>query len=114
MSLLRSYKVVYLKDNVLDGLNTFDFHLPSNIFHNASENPESDGFCDPSGCLGNGVLNISTCYGGISGFISQPHFLNADDKFVEAVQGLSPNNSKHDFVISFEPESIYAIYSQST
>ncbi|CAF0919380.1 unnamed protein product [Brachionus calyciflorus] len=97
----RSYYLTYLKDSVINGVHTYDFHLPKDAFYNSTLNPDNDGFC--TNCLGNGVLNISNCYGGVSGFISQPHFLNADEKFVNAVKGLKPDNNLHDFVIHFEP-----------
>lgn len=96
----RSYGLVYLQDNEIDGVKTYDFHLPSNIF--SASKLESEGFCQGK-CLGNGILNISNCYGGVSGFISQPHFLNADEKFYQAIDGLLPNKDIHDFVIHFEP-----------
>lgn len=32
------------------------------MFYNETYNPDNKGFC--SKCLGNGVLNISNCYGG--------------------------------------------------
>lgn len=102
----RSFGLVYLKDNEIDGVKTFDFHLPSDIF-SASE-LEHAGFCEDK-CLGNGVLNISSCYGGVSGFISQPHFLNADEKFVQAIDGLKPNKQIHDFLIHFEPVIILVL-----
>jgi lysosome membrane protein 2 len=97
----RSYKLTYLKDNVVDGINTYDFHLPHDIFYN--DVPGNEGFCDEGYCLGNGVLNISKCYGGISGFVSQPHFLNAETKFRDAIDGMMPNQDIHDFVLHFEP-----------
>jgi hypothetical protein len=75
----------------LNGARVFDFHLPTNIFNNS----ENFGFCEEN-CLGNGVLDISKCYGGFfklkvkkkflsslifkigaPSYISQPHFLNA-------------------------------------
>lgn len=96
----RSYSLEYFRDNEIDGVKTYDFHLPPNIF--LASKLESEGFCEEK-CLGNGVLNISNCYGGASGFISQPHFLNADKKFVQAIEGLLPNKDIHDFLIHFEP-----------
>ena len=61
----RSYHLEYFKDNVIDGAATYDFHLPKNIFYNSSTNPGFErGFCSKS-CLGNGVLDISKCYGGL-------------------------------------------------
>jgi hypothetical protein len=102
----RSYKLVYLKDDIVDDIDVYQFHLPENIFSNASSNPDNTGFCtDKDKCLGNGVMNISKCYGGVSGFISQPHFLNADKKFTDAFDGLKPNESLHDFKLNFEPTS---------
>ena len=40
---------------------------------------------------------------GAEAFISLPHFYNAEQKFVDAFTGLSPNQELHDFVLSFEP-----------
>ena len=98
----RSYKLTYLKDNYINNLKTYDYHLPKDMFYNT---PDNQGFCEPGHCLGDGVLNISKCYGGISGFVSQPHFLNADPKFNESIDGLEANENIHDFVLHFEPNS---------
>lgn len=45
-------------------------------------------------------------YKGISGFISQPHYLNADTIFLENVDGLNPNETEHDTIMQFEPVSL--------
>lgn len=81
--------------------------MPTNVFSNSTLNPENIGFCDKHNnkCLGNGVLNISKCIGGVSTFISQPHFLNADSKFRDNLNGLKPDQNLHDFILSFEPTS---------
>jgi hypothetical protein len=50
-----------LRDNEINGVKTYDFHLPKDIFYES--NPANEGFCDEN-CLGDGVLNISKCYGG--------------------------------------------------
>lgn len=76
------------------------------MFYNSTLNPNSARFCGISDkCLGNGVHNISKCYGGVSGFISQPHFLNAEDKFTNDIDGMNPNENLHDFILRFEPVS---------
>ena len=95
------------------------------MFYNSTLNPENEGFCTEN-CLGNGVFNISTCSGGdwifcfvlshyfclficnffkkgISGFLSQPHFLNAEAKFLDSIEGLAPDEDKHDSILHFEP-----------
>ena len=58
----RSMKLVYLKNNKIDNIETFDFHLPEDVFYNSTLNPENEGFCT-NDCLGNGVQNISKCTG---------------------------------------------------
>ncbi|RNA35694.1 scavenger receptor class B member 1 isoform X1 [Brachionus plicatilis] len=100
--LCRSYSMTYLRDNVIDGIPTYDFHLPSDIF--SCSNMKKEDFIDEK-CLGNGVYNLSKCQDGVSSFISQPHFLNADEKFVNSVIGLKPDKDKHDFIIHYEPIS---------
>lgn len=35
--------------------------------------------------------------------MSLPHFMNADQKFIDAVEGLKPNKSIHKSVLRFEP-----------
>ena len=88
-----------MRDDVVKGLNVYTFHLPEDIFHKS--NPVNEGFCEGQ-CLGNGVFNSSKCSNTPS-FITKPHFLDADQKFLDDVDGLSPNRSKHDFLVHFEP-----------
>lgn len=40
---------------------------------------------------------------GVWGFISSPHFFQADKKFRDDVNGMNPDPSKHEFIMSFEP-----------
>ena len=61
----RSYNLVYLKDNRVEGIETLDFHLPPDTFYNSSLNPLNEGFTKSDNYLGNGVQNISVCYGSI-------------------------------------------------
>ena len=39
----------------------------------------------------------------MSGFLSQPHFLNAEDKILNSVIGMKPNKLIHDTILHFEP-----------
>jgi len=101
----RSYRMEYLKDNVIKGIKTFDFHLPKYMFYNTTYNPDNIGFCGKDNkCFANGVQNISKCYTGASAFISLPHFLNAEPGvFENMIDGLKPEESLHDFILHFEP-----------
>ena len=40
---------------------------------------------------------------GVWGFISSPHFFQADEKFRRDVHGMKPDSDKHEFVMSFDP-----------
>ena len=46
---------------------------------------------------------------GISIFLSLPHFLNADHKFIQNVEGMRPEQEKHDHVMHFEPVSKFSL-----
>ena len=108
-------------------LTLYDYHLSADVFNMSRE--ENQGFCGRGPCLGNGVLNISTCYMGmfspssfvkqehdgtrlsaslsvslgVWGFISSPHFFQADEKFRTDVHGMQPSPDKHEFIMSFDP-----------
>lgn len=85
----------------MKNVNVYTFRLPSNVFDNSTLNPENEGFCDGK-CLGNGVQNITRCYIGPA-FVSKPHFLDADQTFLDNVVGLKPDREKHEFQLHFEP-----------
>jgi lysosome membrane protein 2 len=100
----RSLHLDYLRDRDLNNINIYDFHLPENIFYNSSLNPENNGFCDSEkGCFGNGVLDITSCFGAKGVYLSKPHYLDAEERFNENVIGLKPNREKHDILVSLEP-----------
>lgn len=65
----RSYYLSFLRERKDGYVTLYDFHLSSNVFNMSRE--ENRGFCGTGPCLGDGVLNISTCYQGIP-FMSSP------------------------------------------
>lgn len=97
----RSYYLSFLREKKDGMLTLYDYHLSADVFNMSRE--ENQGFCGSGPCLGNGVLNISTCYMGVWGFISSPHFFQADEKFRTDVHGMQPNPDKHEFIMSFDP-----------
>ena len=117
----RSYYLSFLRERKDGYVTLYDFHLSSNVFNMSRE--ENRGFCGNVSCLGDGVLNISTCYQGtcliprlptgfivlifvpigVWGFISSPHFFQSDMKFRQDVRGMQPDPNKHEFIMSFDP-----------
>lgn len=98
----RSLYLEYKQDVEQYDMNLKSFHLPKNIFYNSLLNPLNAGFTTKAEFIGNGVQSISRCNGGMSSFLSKPHFLNAEKKFVSNIIGLNPVESKHDTSLNFE------------
>ncbi len=59
----RSFQMIYKEDKKVFDIDTFEFGLSSLTFANSTYNPSNEGYCRGD-CLGNGVQNISLCYGG--------------------------------------------------
>jgi len=101
--LCRSLQVEFLRENVVGGVQTLDFHLAKNIFSNDPLlNPNFLGFCPKNDCP-NGLQSLRECREGLPMFASLPHFLNADPVLNTNVVGLSPDPKLHDFIMSFDP-----------
>ncbi|CAH8823642.1 unnamed protein product [Trichobilharzia szidati] len=63
------------------------------------------GFClNWPDCYGDGVLDMSSCQPGAPVAMSQPHFLNSDKSYQEAVDGLHPTD-EFNTVIYVEPNT---------
>ncbi|KAK2503489.1 hypothetical protein MC885_010437 [Smutsia gigantea] len=100
----RSVYITFSDFDSVQGLPAFRYEVPKEILANTSENA---GFCIPKGnCLGSGVLNISTCKNGAPIVISFPHFYQADERFVSAIEGMHPNKEYHESFVDINPVSI--------
>jgi scavenger receptor class B protein 1 len=87
----RSFTARFSGQAAFDDIDTLTFEMDPNIFAAASADPTRACFCTPddSHCLGNGVLNVSNCHYGAPAIVSQPHFLNADQTYLRAVEVVS-------------------------
>lgn len=81
----------------------------SRVFDNGRNYAPNSCYCTgkPESCpdLLPGVHNMSECRFGAPVFASFPHFYLADEHYVNAVTGISPNQSKHEFSLSLEPHT---------
>lgn len=97
----RSVYITFSNYESVQGLPAYRFKLPSEILANTSDNA---GFCIPEGnCLGTGVLNVSICKNGAPIIMSLPHFYQADEKFVSAIEGMHPNKDDHETFVDINP-----------
>ncbi|XP_004647481.1 lysosome membrane protein 2 [Octodon degus] len=97
----RSVYITFSDYERVEGLPAFRYKVPAEILANTSENA---GFCLPKGnCLGSGVLNVSICKNGAPIIMSFPHFYQADERFISAIQGLHPNKEDHETFVDINP-----------
>lgn len=105
--LCRSIYLTYKETTQEQDIDVYKFTVPPKVFQNASVNPDNSGFCypDSKSCLPSGLLNVESCQKSAPLVYSQPHFLNADPKVINAVDGVFPNAADHDTVIDIEPNT---------
>ncbi|KAG8515212.1 Lysosome membrane protein 2, partial [Galemys pyrenaicus] len=97
----RSVYLTFSNYESVQGLPAFRYKVPGETLANSTDNA---GFCIPEGnCLGSGVLNISICKNGAPIIMSFPHFYQADEKFVSAVEGIHPNKDYHETFVDINP-----------
>ncbi|CAJ1069291.1 lysosome membrane protein 2a isoform X2 [Xyrichtys novacula] len=102
--LCRSIHLAYVEDVEVKGIQAYRFAPPSDVLMSPKDNPTNEGFCVPAGdCLGTGVLKVSVCREGAPIVVSFPHFYQADPKYINAVEGLSPNKEEHETYLDLQP-----------
>lgn len=104
MDLCQSLPLVYQQDVPHHGINTYRFVPPSNVYGTPKENPRNQCFCKEGECAPSGLFNVSTCQFGSPIMLSWPHFFEADPALLETVDGLRPDQDKHQFSIDIIPK----------
>ncbi|XP_055545539.1 protein croquemort-like [Wyeomyia smithii] len=59
--------------------------------------------------LAPGVLDVSRCKWGAPATVSYPHFYLADEKYLDAIDGMQPNKPQHEFILALEPHTGVAL-----
>ncbi|XP_051866189.1 lysosome membrane protein 2-like [Pristis pectinata] len=102
--LCRSLYGTFEQELSVKGIPVFRFVLPNEVFANTSENPANSGFCVPAdNCLGTGVLNVSVCRQGAPIILSSPHFYQADQKYIDDIEGMHPSKTNHETYLDINP-----------
>jgi lysosome membrane protein 2 len=103
----RSLYATYQGDSTVSSskIPVYQFSPPKSVMQNSTKNQDNACFCTPAGnCMDDGVLNISICKGAPI-IMSQPHFFQAAPKYLEAIDGLQPNEALHKTIIDVEPHT---------
>lgn len=90
------------------GIGLWRFGAKDSYVANATVNPYNIGFCTPqTHCLGAGLYNATLCntvdYFKLPVALSFPHFLMADQKYIDAVEGIHPDPKQHNVALDLEP-----------
>ncbi|KAM9338044.1 lysosome membrane protein 2-like isoform 2-T2 [Symphorus nematophorus] len=102
--LCRSIYMEYEKDVEVKGIPAYRFTPPRSVLASKEENPANEGFCvSKNECLGTGLLKVSPCRKGAPVVASFPHFHLAEDKYVAAIGGLSPQREHHQTYLDLNP-----------
>ncbi|KAK5879060.1 hypothetical protein CesoFtcFv8_024405 [Champsocephalus esox] len=102
--LCRSIYMEFEKDVEVKGIPAYRFTPPRSVLASKEENPANEGFCvTPQECLGTGLLKVSPCRKGAPVVASFPHFYLGDEKYVAAIEGMSPKREHHQTYLDLNP-----------
>lgn len=104
--LCRSIPLEYQKDTEdSNGIPCYRFVPPANTFGTPEENSNNACYCNnPDGCnVPSGIFNASICQFGSPVMFSWPHFFQADPKLLDTVDGLKPDQKKHQSYFDVQP-----------
>ncbi|KAM9450696.1 lysosome membrane protein 2-like [Clarias gariepinus] len=102
--LCRSIHMLFEKEVEVKGIPAYRYTPPRAVLASGKNNPENEGFClDKKSCLDDGVLDVSVCRKGAPVIVSFPHFHLADQKYVDAIEGISPVHEHHQTFLDLNP-----------
>jgi len=95
--LCRAIPMVYEKSVEQEGLPGLRFVPREDVFMSKKKYPGNSCYDHADRVEGDGVFDVRVCQFGAPIVLSWPHFLGAEHKFKDAVEGLNPVKSKHGF-----------------
>ncbi|KAL9923642.1 protein peste-like [Glossina fuscipes fuscipes] len=100
----RRFWLEYDNEVIVDGVLGYRYKMGNMILDNGTIYSENKCFCNGK-CLPAGVVNVTSCSWDMPFFISLPHFLDADDYFINQVEGLQAKRELHEPFIILEPRT---------
>ncbi|XP_071050498.1 protein croquemort-like isoform X1 [Onthophagus taurus] len=97
----RYVQLDYVKDEEINGIQGYRYELGDGFFSTKDHN---SCYCSGGSCSAPyGAVNVSACKFGAPGFVSRPHFLGADEYYLNSVDGMQPDERKHQMYLTVEP-----------
>ncbi|XP_050438668.1 scavenger receptor class B member 1-like isoform X2 [Adelges cooleyi] len=90
---------------IQDGLPVYKYVFKNGTLDNGADNPDNKCFCRKNKCLKPGLIDVTDCYYGFPIALSYPHFYKSDNSLLEAVDGLNPDQKKHETYFLINPET---------
>ena len=103
--LCRSIPLVFDKEVTSVDIPGYRFIPRSDVFTTPRTTPENECFCtdeDLCDVIGDGMFAVSKCQMDAPIVLSWPHFLHANSSFLNAVDGLNPDQDKHGFYFDIQ------------
>lgn len=102
--LCRAMPLIFDKEVVSEGLPGFRFRPREDVFMSPERFPKENACFGGEGKVtGDGVFDVTICQFNAPIVLSWPHFLHAESKFSDNVQGMSPDKEKHGFWFDIQP-----------
>jgi len=96
--------LIFEKEVVKEGLPGFRFRPRDDVFMSPERFPEENScFAGNGKVTGDGVFDVTICQFNAPIVLSWPHFLHAEPKFKDKVEGMSPDKEKHGFWFDIQP-----------
>jgi len=103
--LCRSIPLVFDEEVTSVDIPGYRFIPRSDVFTTPRTTPENECFCtdeDLCDVIGDGMFAVSKCQMDAPIVLSWPHFLHANSSFLNAVDGLNPDQDKHGFYFDIQ------------
>lgn len=98
----------YTGESSYEGLKTYVYSATKQTFDDGGIVPENKCYCVEDVCPKSGIFDISRCTKGAPIAYSLPHFLHADPYYRDVIDGMNPDETKHQFYLALEPVSVEA------
>ena len=108
--------MTFQEESQFKGIPTYIFSAPDELLAGKRTNPDNACFCleededlAEERCTLDGIFDMSGCQNGIPLIVTLPHFLGADKRITDEIEGLKPNATAHRPELHVEPVCVFYV-----